>query len=224
MTLTRDELVALEQDSVALVRSRGGPKVFQRADGCIYKVFPGDHRWGPMTYGRKAERFARNAHRLGARGIVCPEVVDVLDVEGGAWQVVVYRPIPGVTLREGLADPSRAPRLREQLVRRLAQTHDLGMLFAGGHLGNYITGPDETLGLIDVHDLWLLPLGLPVLMRAAAFRILLKYEGDRQLLSTDGRLGPFLDAYLEASGIGFVRRYLFFGMLRWYVPEAAAAI
>jgi hypothetical protein len=223
-SITRAELHALEARSRVFARKAGRSKVFEDPDGLIWKAvdtrlhgnFPGFHR--------QAWRFVRNARRLSRWGIPCPEVVRVLRVDQPDEHVIVYRPLPGDTVRDVLQGGGSREALRRDLAVFIARLHALGLYFRGGHVGNYVLRPDGQLGVIDLQSMWHSAIVPNPVVRAHSFRILFKYPQDRELLGDGGRLGPFVECYFTASGTSRLGRRIFMETIRRRFPEIARAI
>jgi hypothetical protein len=199
----------LERASKVLARRRGRAKVFLTSDGLVYKLLGSALHWSIRGPVRRARRFELNTRRLAKLGIACPRVVELLHVAGEPRDVVVYEPLTGESMRDALSDARDPAPLRQRLAGFKAHLHRLGIYFAAGHLGNYIVRPDGTLGLIDVHDLWISYVRLGALHRARAFHILMKYADDRALLGGGEHIEKFVNDYLDASGMGAFERNLF---------------
>jgi hypothetical protein len=221
--ISRSDLLALEGRSTVLAQRRGHPKVFEAPDGLIWKVFDSRLHWSLLGLHRKAQRFIRNSHRLSRSGIPCPEVLRMLCVDEPDEHVLVYRSVLGQTLREALETSGNRDELRTRLASFIARLHELGVYFGGGHLGNYILMPDGHFGVIDIQDVWGKPLFMNAMVRANAFRILLKYPKERELLSEDGHVRPFVESYFEAAEMSAFSQRIFLQTIHRRFPEIAVA-
>jgi hypothetical protein len=222
-SITEQELAARTEGAEVLAERRGRAKVFRGADGRMYKLFPARLHWSIRGPVRPARRFSHNARRLAARGVACPSIAEVLHVAGQDRDVVVYEPLEGSSLRDTLRATRDPAPLRGRLARYKAHLHGLGIYFAAGHMGNYIVRPDGTLGLIDVHDLWISRVRLGALHRARSFRILLKYPEDRALLGGEAAVAALVEEYLPLSGLAAFERRLFLRSLRTQAATDARA-
>jgi hypothetical protein len=216
--IERSEFEVLAGDAKMLARRRGRPKVFETSDGSIWKVIDARPRWSLLGRNHKAVRFASNARDLARCGIPCPEVLRTLWVDEPKEHVIVYRPVDGITLKEAMETGQRAS-LQSSLATFIARLHEQGVYFKGGHLENYILMDDGHLGIIDIEDVWIAPLLFNYAVRARSFRILFKYQDNRELLGEAGCLEPFIESYLAASGMSGFTRGLFLKALSKYLPE-----
>lgn len=144
----------LEQDS-------HGPKVLCLRDERILKIFYPRKGLSLSRLFPQALRFARNAQALQDLGIPTLEVERLLRLPHGNELAVLYRPLPGMTLRQLLAaHPAQEELLRQTLARFINHLHRTGVYFRSLHLGNIISMPSGELGLIDIADLKILRSGL----------------------------------------------------------------
>lgn len=216
--ITVDELAALEAQSHAFARRHDGPKAFLHPSGLVYKLVDSRWHWRPSGPQRKAFRFRHNAKRLAARGIPCPEVVELLELTGKGQHVIVYRLLPGEAVRDALPAARNPELIRRDLAAFLARLHGAGVFFRAGHLGNYLIQPDGAMALIDLQDLWISVFSLGTVHRVRAFRILMKYAGDRERLGGDAQLGAFTAEYLAHARLNALQRWVFWALIPIYVP------
>ena len=99
---------------------------------------------------------------------------------------VLYRPLPGETLRqisnkEGFDWQSNLDPL-VALIRRL---HGAGIYFRSLHLGNVLVLEDGEFGLIDVADMRIYPSSLSLSLRQRNLRHMQRYTVDRRWLFED---------------------------------------
>lgn len=156
-----------------LERDPHGDKVLRLADGSILKLFRRKRLLSSAALYPYARRFASNAAALARIGVPVPEVIAVYRIGEMARDVVHYKPLPGVTLRElarqGL-DPERQRELRDKFTRLVIHLHDKGFYFRSLHIGNVICTPEGELGLIDFSDMRLHPWPLGRYLRARNMR------------------------------------------------------
>ena len=130
-----------------------GAKLIALDDSRYLKLFRRKRLLSSALMRPYAWRFYHNARRLAALGIptVAPE--SLLRIPHLHSTAVLYRPLPGRTLRE-LLDAEAAPEL---LIGRLGSflgtLHRQGVYFRSLHFGNLVVTEAGALGLIDVADL-----------------------------------------------------------------------
>ncbi|MDR2678506.1 MAG: toluene tolerance protein [Zoogloeaceae bacterium] len=159
--LSRETLAAWLADAEVLERDGRGIKVARLADGRFLKCFHlRRHIWRARLF-PPAERFARNAAALAARGFAVPEEIETFWVDPKrGLSACRYRPLPGVTLETLLAQtPEAIPPLLPDLAAFIRELHEKGVYFRSLHLGNILALPragadhPQSFGLIDVLDL-----------------------------------------------------------------------
>lgn len=188
--------------STVIERDAHGEKVLRAADGQIVKIFRRKRLLSTALFLPYASRFVRNAARLAAHGISTVEVSRRLYCPPLRRHLVIYRPLPGKTLREALRLlPEDAPRNLDLTASFVAMLHQKGVYFRSLHFGNVIVPPEgERLGLIDVADLAFRPGPLPIRLRMRNFRHMMRYVEDREALASFGGR-RFLERYLAAAGM-----------------------
>lgn len=163
----------MREGAEVLEKDPHGDKVLRLTDGTILKLFRRKRLLSSAVLYPYARRFAANAAALARIGVPVPEVIGVYRVAELARDLVLYRPLPGVTLRElarrGL-DPERQRRLRDDFTRLVIRLHDHGVYFRSLHIGNVVCTPDGRLGLIDFSDLRVHPWPLGRYLRARNMR------------------------------------------------------
>lgn len=164
-----------------------GEKVLRLADGTFLKLFRRKSWLSKTAFYPPAKRFADNAAELERLGIPCPHVLQLYRLDNPYRSVVHYEPLPGVTLRQLLADDTSLE--QSQLFARLAEfithLHDLGVYFRSLHMGNIVLTPGNQLGLIDISDMRCLGRPLSGRLRARNYQHLLRYEEDWALVNPD---------------------------------------
>lgn len=222
--IAETELTSILSGATVLVGGRGKhPKVALTTDGRIVKHISKEPCGGALDREPRALRFARHVLRLRALGFPVPEVERVHSLDDGRQDVLIYRPLSGVPLRDAARRADDAPRLLRKFAATCAGLHDAGVLFRSGHLANYILMDDGNLGLIDVHALSFTSGPASIFRRARTFRILVKDDADRLFLASGGGLQSFLDAYVAASSLGPTRARAF-RRLVWLMHPRARAV
>jgi hypothetical protein len=111
---------------------------------------------------------------------------------------VIYRPLTGSTVRQqaeqGAFDGAAAARLGAFMAR----LHRGGVYFRALHLGNVLSLPDRSFGLIDISDMQITPWPLFANTRMRNFIHLFHYPQDVDILTRAG-LQRFMAGYLEAQ-------------------------
>ncbi|WP_418647448.1 lipopolysaccharide kinase InaA family protein [Thauera butanivorans] len=195
----------LRGDAEIIEADGHGEKVLRLADGSYLKVFRRKRLLSSAAWYPYARRFADNAEALARLGIPCPHVIRVHRFPIIRRDVVHYRPLPGLTLRQIIqgAQPEIDTRaLLGQLGRFVATLHDAGVFFRSIHLGNIVLGDDGRLGLIDIADMQAGRRPLPRFKRKRNFAHLLRYREDRAWLMADGGQA-FAEGYAAQAGKGY---------------------
>lgn len=137
----------LEKDSY-------GPKVYLLTDGNILKLFRRKRFFSSALFRPYSKRFIDNALGLQQRGIPTLTVLDNFQLDAPGMTAVLYRPLPGETLRQiASREGFDWEQNLEPLVTLIRRLHGAGIYFRSLHLGNIVVTPDNQLGLIDVADL-----------------------------------------------------------------------
>lgn len=170
----------LRENAEVLERDGHGEKVLRLADGTFLKLFRRKSWLSKTAFYPPARRFADNAAELERLGIPCPHVLQLYRMSHPYRSVVHYEPLPGLALRQLLAQNPSLDQL--ELFARLAEfitrLHDLGVYFRSLHMGNIVLTPDNELGLIDISDMRCLGRPLSRWMRDRNYQHLLRYEQD----------------------------------------------
>ena len=140
--------VVVEQDTF-------GEKVLCTPEGLMVKIFRRKRFLTTALLAPYAWRFVRNVGRLAERGITTVEICGQAYCPPLKRHVVIYRPLPGRTLRDTLlALPDSAPHHLELAASFIASLHQNGVYFRSLHFGNLIVPVEgKILGLIDVADM-----------------------------------------------------------------------
>ncbi|WP_185267777.1 lipopolysaccharide kinase InaA family protein [Halopseudomonas xiamenensis] len=170
----------LRENAEVLERDGHGEKVLRLADGTFLKLFRRKSWLSKTAFYPPARRFTDNAAELERLGIPCPHVLQLYRMSNPYRSVVHYEPLPGLTLRQLLAqDPSLDQlELFARLAEFITRLHDLGVYFRSLHMGNIVLTPDNELGLIDISDMRCLGRPLSRWMRDRNYQHLLRYEQD----------------------------------------------
>ena len=141
-------------DARILEKDSYGPKVYLLSDGNILKLFRRKRFFSSALFRPYSKRFIDNALELQKRGIPTLTVLQSYQLETPGMTAVLYRPLPGETLRqlsnkEGFDWQYNL----EPLVALIRRLHEAGIYFRSLHLGNVVVTPDNQMGLIDVADM-----------------------------------------------------------------------
>lgn len=194
--------------ATSLSRDGFGEKVLELADGRIVKLFRSKRFFSSNTLFPYAKRFVRVTRELIRRGIPTVEVLGLYDLPDISRHAVVYRKIQGETLRAALTRTRTPDLLLARLAEFLASLHKRGVYFRSLHFANFLVGPPEGLTLIDVLDTKFWPCSLWLSLRARNFRHLIRYQVDRQALTSFG-VKRFVHCYLAAAGLSAWRQKRF---------------
>lgn len=154
-----------------------GPKVVILADGTFLKLFRVRNRWSLAWVYPYSRRFCDNAEGLRRLGYPTVDLQAHLQLGGGV-SGVLYRPLPGSTLRELIGRGLLDSPLCRQVGEFIARLHEDGVYFRSLHSGNIVLTPDNDLGLIDVADMRFLRGPLSSGMRRRNWRHLFRYAED----------------------------------------------
>lgn len=197
--LPLEDYQKMVKDAVVLEEDGHGVKVLETTDGRIVKLFRRKRFFSSVIFKSYAARFVNNARRLHSLGIRTVQVEEVYRCTPIDRTLIVYRPVPGRTLRNALCDTTGADELMAQFAEFLADLHDKGVLFRSIHFNNIIV-PDSpgNLGLIDVADMQIFNRRLSFGQRMRNLRHMTRYREDRQAIREFG-LVRFVDIYFKAG-------------------------
>lgn len=199
-----------------------GEKVLRTPEGFMVKIFRRKRLLSTAMLTPYARRFVRNAGRLAARGITTVEICSQAYCPPLKRHVVIYRPVPGRTLRDALlAWPDKAPHHLGMAASFIASLHQKGVYFRSLHFGNLIV-PDEgnILGLIDVADMTFRSRPLAIRLRARNFKHLMRCREDSEVVERFG-CRRFIDYYLAATGMAATSNRKFLHSLHRLIPAMA---
>lgn len=152
--LAQADLDKMIEGAKILEKDSYGPKVYLLTDGNILKLFRRKRLFSSALFRPYSKRFIDNVAQLQQRGIPTLSVLAFFQLAAPGMTAVLYRPLPGETLRqisnrEGFEwEANLGPLVA--LIRRL---HGAGIYFRSLHLGNIVVTPDNEMGLIDVADI-----------------------------------------------------------------------
>ena len=136
--LTLKEYQRLVADSKVLEQDKHGAKVLETVDNKIVKLFRRKRAITSAAFKPYAARFVENAQRLKARGIKTVNIEAVYRCSPISRTLVVYRPVPGQTLRDAIRNSTNPDTLMAHFASFFAELHDKGVLFRSIHLNNVI--------------------------------------------------------------------------------------
>jgi tRNA A-37 threonylcarbamoyl transferase component Bud32 len=201
--LSPDRYRHLREGAQVIEADSHGEKVLRLADGNYIKLFRRKRLISSALFWPYAQRFADNARRLEQLGVPCPRIIAVYRMAALQRDLVYYKPLPGLTLRQLRDGQGEAPSdLLEQLARFIAELHQAGVYFRSLHLGNVVLTPQGKLGLIDIADLSIQRWPLLGSQRLRNFRHMLRDARDLAWLRSDGD-SRFANTYRAASGRQF---------------------
>lgn len=212
--LSRDQFEELIRDAECVMSDRIGPKLLRTRDGRCVKLFRRRHRLTTDLLYPPALRFCIAAQRLARRDVPSVTVESAWRVPAVRRHVIVYRELPGSTLREALCDSRRRETLLEGFARFLARLHAAGVYFRAIHFGNVIVLEEDRFALIDIAECRFRRWSLGVGLRARNWRHVLAKKEDAAAVRAFG-LERFLERYVEASGLAArARRHFAAGVRR----------
>lgn len=207
--LTLEEYQRLVADSKVLEQDKHGAKVLETVDNKIVKLFRRKRVITSAAFKPYAARFVENAQRLKALGIKTVNIVEVYRCSPISRTLVVYRPVPGQTLRNAIRNSTNPDTLMAQFASFFAELHDKGVLFRSIHLNNVIVPCSPgSLGLIDIADMKFLNRALSINQRMRNLRHLTRYDEDRQSIRDFG-VEQFVDIYFDAASLPALHKKTF---------------
>jgi len=193
-SLGRESFDTMVRGAEVLLIDRDGPKVYRTPDGEIVKLLRIKRVISSNLLLPHAERFARNATKLAEAGIACPEVRMTARVPHLKRQLVVYRELPGTSLRSALGKAGDTGPLIHAAGAFIASVHDRGVYFWSIHFGNILVTSDlANFALIDFLDLKMMGSPLSLQRRIRNGKPIFRYREDRQPLLDHWR--DFCDGY-----------------------------
>lgn len=185
-----------------------GPKVLMIDPATMVKLFRRKRLVSSATVYPYAARFVRHAQRLRAVGIAAPEVTAYYYCAERKRHLVIYRRLPGESLRERLQANSGgkgAAASMRALGKLYANLHRQGVYFRSLHFGNVLRADDDSLALIDVSDLRWYRRSLGLRRRLRNFAPLLTHAVDA-VLCNDRLRRELVASYVEHAGLSLSDR------------------
>lgn len=195
MKLSLADYEQLVARSVVLEEDRHGVKVLRTPENLIVKLFRTKRILSSAHVKSYAARFVENAAKLHELGIRTVDVERLYYCEPIKRSVVLYRPLPGQTLRDFLMKQGNSEEIMSRFAMFLAELHNKGVFFRSIHLNNVVVaGADEPLGLIDIADMKIKRRSLPIGMRSRNFKHLNRYRLDQEAIKFFG-VEKFMNIY-----------------------------
>lgn len=194
-SLSFDEYQQLVAASEVLEQDGHGIKVLKTRDGLIVKLFRRKRVLSSAVFKPYAARFVDNTHTLESLGIKTVSIEAVYRCAPINRTLIVYRPVPGQTLRKALRIAADPGKFMAQFAGFFAELHEKGVLFRSIHLNNIIVPEaEDTFGLIDIADMKIFKGGLSLAQRMRNLRHLMRYQEDRKSINAFG-IEKFADIY-----------------------------
>jgi tRNA A-37 threonylcarbamoyl transferase component Bud32 len=207
--LTLEKYQQFVANSTVLEQDGYGVKVLETAEGMIIKLFRRKRFLSSVIFKSYATRFVENARRLQSLGIETVKVGDVYRCLPIDRTLVVYRPVPGRTLRNALRNSADSERLMEQYAAFLAELHDKGVLFRSIHFNNVIVPESPgNLGLIDIADMKIFNSALSFSRRMRNLHHMTRYSEDCRSIREFG-VGRFVDIYFNSGRLAGLHKKAF---------------
>ncbi|WP_434456992.1 O-antigen ligase family protein [Stutzerimonas urumqiensis] len=206
-TLSRGQLNELLQTARTIEEDGHGVKVAELADGNYLKLFRRKRVVSSALWSPPSRRFADNAKQLQSLGIAAPLIDCFVRVSAAKLDGIIYRPLPGDTLRNRwrtLGDEEREEDIR-QFGTFLGQLHQLGIYFRSLHLGNVLMQPNGRLALIDVADMTISQHALSHWKRRRNLTHMLRYSEDSHWLTMQ-HVSALISGYADQCGQPAARR------------------
>ena len=175
-----------------------GPCVFMLPDDRILKLFRSARGLSSNWLVPYARRFERAAQRLIERGVRTVAVESSFKIQETGHHGVIYRPVPGIEVRQALLDPERCESLLSRVAEYFADLHAKGVFFHSMHLGNIIVDSEGRFGLVDVARVGFVRQQLDHGRRARSFKPIFNHPEDQAWLASFG-YDRFFKLYLAAA-------------------------
>jgi len=203
-TVSEAEYEKLLAASDVIEQDGHGIKVVRLPDGNFLKTFWVRRWFSSRWIYPEWLRFTLHAEALRRRGIPTVEVLQTLRIPHLKRTGVMYRPLPGCTLRQVAAGGMFDAALAERLGGFIARLHRKGVHFHSLHLGNVLLCPDGAFGLIDISNMKIFPWPLWANTRIRNFAHLVRDPGDATLFA-DAVGTALLKGYSEGTNSGRTR-------------------
>lgn len=152
--LSNEMLTTLTAGAQVVEEDSLGPKVYRLTDGNFLKLFRRKRLISSALFVPYSDRFWRNALRLKELGIPTLTPLELYVLDNSSLSAVLYRPLAGRTLKDiYLDEPEAFGKHLQGLIDFIRTLHHRGIYFRSLHLGNIVSTPEGTLGLIDIADL-----------------------------------------------------------------------
>lgn len=204
-TISRGAYEQLLARSEIIEQDRHGVKVVRLPDGDYLKTFWYRHLFSSRRIYPEWLRFTLHVRALKRRGIATVDYQEAVRLPHLRRTGVIYRPLPGRTLRQVHAAGAFDTGLVARLGAFFALLHGKGVLFRSLHLGNVVLCPDGRFGLIDVADMRLVPWSLGKSSRLRNFIHLFRYPDDLKIVTLSG-FPEFVEGYLMQLDSSTLRR------------------
>lgn len=195
-----------------------GARMIKLPSGQFCKLFRTPRGWTSSTWRPYGKRFVHAAEQLTSRGIPTVTVDALYRLEPTGRYMVVYQPLPGLSLRRMLHDsPHETDQLLPRYCSLLATLHERGVLFRSAHFDNVILCPDGKAGVIDLCAMTFFRRSLSIRQRVKNFRPPLNYDTDAAAIT---RLGVprYVTSYLDAANLPAEQRAAFIARLKTQSP------
>lgn len=175
--LSEADYIKLKIGAELIERDGHGEKVLKLSDDSYLKIFRRKSWFSKSLLITPAQRFAANTLKLKQLGIPCPSVLRLFRLKSPYRSLVQYRPLPGMTIRQWVAEATLAQHqeMRLRLAEFISGLHERGVYFRSLHLGNIVLTPSGELGLIDIADMRCLGKPLPTRLRKRNLEHLFRY-------------------------------------------------
>ena len=176
----------------------GGPCILVLPDNRFLKIFRPARWLSSSRFVPYARRFERAAHSLATRGIRTVTVESSFKIHGTGRTGIIYRPVPGIDMRQALLGPARRESLLSRLAEYFADLHAKGVFFHSMHLGNIIVDPKGQFGLVDITRVGFVRRRLDRGRRARSFKPIFNHPEDQAHLASFG-YERFFKLYMAAA-------------------------
>lgn len=193
--LSEQQYQSLIAGGHVLEKDGNGPKVITLGDERYFKAFYHKSWFSASHFISRAQKFANNAEKLKQKGVTTVETEQVFKLDNPKRHCVVYKGVPGITVRQALKEQPRDSELSRKVGAYVAQLQTKGVLFRSLHLGNIIVMPNGELALIDISDMTVHSFALIRWQRKRNFLHILRYRNDKDLLD----LEAFQQGYIAAD-------------------------
>jgi tRNA A-37 threonylcarbamoyl transferase component Bud32 len=185
-------------NSSIIVEDQYGPTLLKLSNGNFAKLFRIKKVLSSAWIYPRSKRFVLNANKLEKLNIPTVKVIDFYKINDIKQGMVIYEPIKGVVLREALSLSNDKKDMIKLFAHFLADIHHKGVYFKALDFGNVICIEDNTLGLIDIDNMFFSKGFLPFKKRIKNLNHIFHYKEDIKLIKKFG-ISFFLHAYNERA-------------------------